>query len=121
MPGTAGITIGTLGRRQEVLCTECIHGSRSPQVRGAPPRVSVHMTGYLRDSHGVRCDRFIEVFGPPSASCRLMIVFSDLGALESWWNGLAADPEFGRLHAVEHSISAAGTTQQALLHSHIAR
>ena len=77
------------------------------------------MAHYLRDSHGVSCDGFIEVFGPSSASFHLMIDFTDLAAFESWWNGLASDAEFGRLHAVEQSISAAGTTQQALLHSHI--
>ena len=76
------------------------------------------MTLYLRDRHGVSCDGFIEVFGPSSASCHLMIDFTDLVAFESWWNGLASDAEFGSLHAVEQSISGAGTAKQALLHSH---
>ena len=78
------------------------------------------MTLHLRDRHGVTCDGFIEVFGPSSASCHLMIDFDDLVAFESWWNGLASDAEFGTLHAVEHTISIEGTTQQALLHSHTA-
>ena len=78
------------------------------------------MTRYLRDRHGVTCDGFIEVFGPSSASCHLMIDFHDLVAFESWWDGLASDAEFGKLHAVEQTISIEGTTQQALLHSHTA-
>ena len=78
------------------------------------------MTLYLRDGHGVSCDGFIEVFGPSSASCHLMIDFADPTAFESWWEGLASDAEFGRLHTLEQTISAAGTTHQALLHSHTA-
>ena len=79
------------------------------------------MTSLIRDGHGVSCDGFIEVFGPSSASCHLMIDFTDLTAFESWWNRLASDAEFGRLHTVEQTISAAGTTRQSLLHSHTAQ
>ena len=75
---------------------------------------------YLRDHHAVTCDGFIEVFGPSSASCHLMIDFDDLVAFESWWNGLASGAGFGTLQSVEHTISIEGTTRQALLHSHTA-
>ncbi len=79
------------------------------------------MTLYLRDRHGVTVDGFVEVFGPSSsASCHLMIDFTDLVAFESWWDGLASDAEFGKLHAVEQTISIQGTARQALLHSHTA-
>jgi len=78
------------------------------------------MTAYLRDRHGVTVDGFIEVFGPLSASCHLMIDFNDLADFETWWNGLASDAGFGKLHAVEQAISIEGTARQALLHSHTA-
>lgn len=78
------------------------------------------MTAYLRDRHGVTVDGFIEVFGPLSASCHRMIDFNDLADFETWWNGLASDAGFGKLHAVEQAISIEGTARQALLHSHTA-
>ena len=78
------------------------------------------MTEHLRNQHGVTVEGFIEVFGPCSASCHLMIDFDDLVAFESWWTGLASDTEFGRLHAVEQDVSIEGTAHQALLHSHTA-
>ncbi len=76
------------------------------------------MTTYLRDRHGVRCDGFIEVFGPSTAACHLMIDFADLAAFESWWDGLASDAEFGAIQAAEPVIGVEGSTGQALLHSH---
>lgn len=75
------------------------------------------MTLYLRDRHGLTCDGFIEIFGPSTASCHIMIDFDDLAAFESWWSGLASDGEFGELQNVEHTIRIEGTTQQSLLHS----
>lgn len=78
------------------------------------------MTVCLHDRHGVTVDGFTEVFGPSSASRHLMIDFDDLVAFESWWGGLASDADFGKLHAVEQTISIEGTTRQALLHSHTA-
>ena len=76
------------------------------------------MTVYLRDRYGVTVDGFIEVFGPSTASCHLMIDFGDLVAFESWWEGLESDVEFGKLQSVEQTIRVEGTTRQALLHSH---
>jgi hypothetical protein len=81
---------------------------------------AVSDTVYLRERNGVTADGFIEVFGPSSASCHLVIDFPELAAFESWWNDLASDAEFGTLHAAEQTISVVGTTQQALLHSHTA-
>ena len=87
---------------------------------GAARQYLSDMVGLLRTKHGVRADGFIEVFGPSSASCHLMIDFDDLTIFEAWWNGLVSDLDFGRLHSVEQQISVQGTTDQSLLHSHIA-
>ena len=86
---------------------------------GAARQYLSDMTDLLSSQHGVRADGFIEVFGPASASCHLMIDFDDLVAFESWWSGLVSDLDFGRLQSVEQQISVDGSTGQALLHSHI--
>lgn len=76
------------------------------------------ITTYLANDHGVTATGFIEVFGPSTAACHLMIDFEDLASFEGWWNRLAADPSFGDIQAAEHTIGIAGTTNQSLLHSH---
>ena len=57
----------------------------------AARRYLTDMTLYLRNRHGITCDGFIEVFGPSTAACHLMIDFDDLATFESWWMGLASE------------------------------
>ena len=72
---------------------------------------------HLQDKYNVRCDTFLEVFGPDYGTCHLMMDFQDLVAFEEFGSQLGSDEEFGAIHKKEADISIEGSVTQALLHS----
>ena len=72
---------------------------------------------HLKDKYAVHCDTFLEIFGPATGTCHLMMDFETMAAFEAFWLQLAADSAFGTIQGKEADIAVEGSIIQSWLHA----